>query len=300
MKADDMQQVNRTRKWTRVEVPCRGEVAEELGAFVGERFSAAVEITEEGIVFYLEEAVTEGRWEEELQEILALEAFRPCNGVSPQYTFRDLPDVNWQDRWKEHFKPLRVGKRFVVCPTWEAFEPRALDRLILLDPGRAFGTGHHETTRLCLEWLEALAECCGDDVSRMSVLDVGTGSGILAVASALAGFGRVVAVDNDLESIEVASENLAINRVADRVQLLHGTVEELEGSFHAILANIQAQPLLLMRYAVVQRLKEGGQLALSGLLVEQTDEVGKAYGEMGLNRVGTQIAGEWCLLHFEK
>jgi len=288
-----------SRKWMCVEVVCEEPMKEELAAFIGERFSVAVEITQKGIRFYLDRGGLADDWESGLQEILNHPGAPYARRGFFDYSIYDLPEVNWEDRWKEHFKPLRIGKRFVICPTWEVFVPDPLDRLIRIDPGRAFGTGHHETTRLCLEWLEDLA-ASERNVSGESLLDVGTGSGILAVASVLLGFNPVVGVDNDPEAIEVAMENIAVNHVEGRIRLFSGTTMEIEGVFNVILANIQAQPLLDMAPALVRRLNPGGRLALSGLLLEQMDEVSNAYVEKGLRLIGTRLAGEWGLLDFEK
>lgn len=282
-----------------VEVACEEPVKEEVAAFIGERFSTGVEITETGIRFYLDKSALADDWETRLQRILDQPDAPYARRGSFTFSFWDLPEVNWEDRWKEHFKPLRIGRRFVICPTWEVFVPDPGDRVIRIDPGRAFGTGHHETTRLCLEWLEDLV-ASDRRVLHESLLDVGTGSGILAVASVLLGFVPVVAVDNDPEAIEVAMDNIALNHVEDRIRLFNGTTREIDEAFNVILANIQAQPLLEMASSLVRHLKIGGRLALSGLLLEQMEEVRYAYVEKGLRLIGTRVAGEWGLLDFEK
>jgi len=192
---------------------------------------------------------------------------------------------------------LRVGRRFLVCPTWDNSEPGAGDRVILMDPGRAFGTGHHETTRLCLEWLEDWTESNRPDT--MSLLDLGTGSGILAMAGALLGFGRVLAVDNDEEAVEVARENLRVNGLEGRIVLSVGSVGELEERFDVVAANLQANPLIEMAHALSERLQPEGMLVLSGILVDQGESVRSAYEEAGLLFVERRSAGEWCLLAFQ-
>ena len=213
-----------------------------------------------------------------------------------------LLDDDWADRWKDHFKPLRVGKHFLVCPSWEECNAGPDDRVISMDPGRAFGTGHHETTRLCLEWLEDCSgalQASGRLQGRASLLDVGTGSGILCMAAALLGFQPVLGIDNDPEAIEVALENLELNRLSSRVELREATVAEISDRYTVVIANIQSIPLVEMAPDMVRRLAPSGKLGLSGILLEQQDEVRTAYESLGLRWVETRTAGEWCLLAFE-
>jgi ribosomal protein L11 methyltransferase len=210
----------------------------------------------------------------------------------------EVPDEDWSRKWKEHFKSLPVGGRFLVSPTWEA-EPRDPERLIIrIDPGRAFGTGHHETTRLCLEWLEG----CGLLPSSLpvSLLDVGTGSGILAIGAAMLGFGQITAVDNDPEAIETATENVELNGLSGKIRLLCATAEEIEGQFDAVVSNIESGPLIRMAEAMASRVRDGGCLALSGILDEQADEVCTEYEKRGFAPAGRKAAGEWVLLAFTK
>ena len=127
----------------------------------------------------------------------------------------EIPDEDWSRTWKEHFKPLRVGRRFLVSPTWEKVHCDPERLIIRIDPGRAFGTGHHESTRLCLEWLESCREL-DPGSARMSLLDLGTGSGILAIGAALLGFAEVVGIDNDPEAVEVAKENVIAERAVGK------------------------------------------------------------------------------------
>ncbi len=220
---------------------------------------------------------------------------RPCLPVRLQ----SIPDEDWLEKWKADFKPIRVGKSLVVAPTWEEFKRRPGDRIIRLDPGQAFGTGHHETTRLCLEWLEEWAEGQPDHCSK-SLLDVGTGSGILAVAGALLGFDRILAVDNDPEAIEVARGNLVLNGVSDRIVLQAGTVAEVRSRFDVVIANIQALPLMAMAESLGERMSDSAFLVLSGILVEQKEAVQSAFEREGLRLRTVRFAGEWCLLAFER
>jgi ribosomal protein L11 methyltransferase len=287
------------RQWIRIDVPCGPDLVEELAAEIAEIFGVGVEILQHGVRFYLEE----DRFLSDARETMerTLLDFMETWGLEaqPAYSVASIPDEDWLEKWKTDFKPIRVGRSLVVAPTWEEFDRGAWDRIIRLDPGQAFGTGHHETTRLCLEWLEEWAEGQPDPSSK-SLLDVGTGSGILAIAGALLGFDRILAVDNDPEAIEVARENLLLNGVSDRIVLQGGTVAEVLSRFDVIVANIQALPLMAMAESLGERMSDSALLVLSGILVEQQEAVQSAFVRGGLRLCTVRIAGEWCLLEFER
>jgi ribosomal protein L11 methyltransferase len=285
--------------WKCVDVVVPGPDAESLAYEVAEAFGVGVEITAEGFRFYAEADLPGPDWEERLQPLL--EDFRKLNPGTDrgiQVHTQELIEEDWADRWKVHFKPLRVGSHFVICPTWETFDPEAQDRVIWMDPGRAFGTGHHETTRLCLEWLEDWSHA--HPVQTSSLLDLGTGSGILAMAGAMLGFGRIVGVDNDGEALEVARENLTVNGLSERIRLMVGSLADFEDVFDVVVANIQAGPLVAMAQPLATRLQPGGMLVLSGILIEQEEHVQSAFQATGLRPVERRADGEWCLLAFQR
>ena len=282
--------------WTRIDITCGDDAADILASELAEAFGVSVEYISGGVRVYLDaDRFAAGR--ERLRRIV--DDVPPQPGEAPRkISFSEVPDEDWSRKWKEHFKPLPVGKRFIVSPTWEA-EPRDPERLIIrIDPGRAFGTGHHETTRLCLEWLES----CGLPASSapVSLLDVGTGSGILAIGAAMLGFGDITAIDNDPEAVETAEENVLLNGLSGKIRLLRATAEEVEGQFDAVISNIESGPLIRMAETIASRLRDGGRLALSGILDEQADEVCAKYEKMGLAPAGRKAAGEWVLLAFAK
>jgi len=136
--------------------------------------------------------------------------------------------------------------------------------------------------------------------TEMSFLDVGTGSGILAIAAALLGFRKVVGIDHDPEAIEVAEENVMLNGFSEKIRLLRATPEEAEGSFDVVISNIESKPLIGMSETIVSKVRDKGLLALSGILVEQANEVRAEYEKRGLVRTGMRSAGEWVLLAFQK
>lgn len=287
------------KHWKCIDVIVPEPDAETLAFEVAEAFGVGVEITEEGFRFYSDPALPGSDWEERLQPLLRdFHQRNPEGGPVVCVRTRELIEEDWADRWKVHFKPLRVGKYFLICPTWEEFDPGVQDRMIRMDPGRAFGTGHHETTRLCLEWLEDWA--AEHTVGTMSLLDLGTGSGILAMAGALLGFGTIVGVDNDDEAVEVARENIAVNGLSERITLMVGSLGDLEEPFDMVVANIQAGPLVSMAQPLTQKLRSGGVLVLSGILVEQEQDVQSAFEALSLSPIDRRTDGEWCLLAFRR
>jgi len=284
------------KTWTCIEISCDAEYSEEVAARVAAAFEVGVEITDQSIRFYLEGEVFPQHWANDLHRLL--EEIRKSKVLksSLKWSYSFIRDSGWAERWKENFKPLRVGKHLIVSPTWEEANAKTDDIVIRIDPGMAFGTGHHETTRLCLEWLEEWASC-RHDVACRSLLDVGTGSGILAIAAGFLGYESVVGMDTDPEAIEVAQENLRINGLEKKVKLEIGAVKGSE-YFDEILANIQAKPLIDMAPILTGCLKKAGRLVLSGILLEQKGRVRAVYETHGLQIVSERVDGEWCLLVF--
>jgi ribosomal protein L11 methyltransferase len=221
---------------------------------------------------------------------LAEAAARPRGGA-----LEERPDQDWGERWKEGLAPLRIG-RVLVRPSWIAAETPAGMVEVTLDPGMAFGTGTHPTTSLCLAALsERLAAA-----PRARVLDVGTGSGLLAIAARKLGAPRVVGNDNDPIAIRVALENAALNGV--QVDFDLRDVHLQPGPFDLVLANILANTLCELAPAIAAQLAPGGVVLLSGILTPQEPEVRAAYAAAGLRPLagGDRRDGEWSLLAMER
>jgi len=203
---------------------------------------------------------------------------------------------DWAEDWKQHFSTTRIGRRLVIKPTWEDFSAAPSDAVVTLDPGMAFGTGTHDTTRLCLEALAQLF----DKHPLQRVLDVGTGSGILAIAAAALGAQQVVACDIEPQSCLVATENARLNGVDNRIQITGRALNELEDGFELVLANILAEENIRLAPQLVSRLAPGGSLILSGILVEKEQLVVDAFRAFALS--GPQIVrtAEWSCLIYRK
>jgi ribosomal protein L11 methyltransferase len=200
---------------------------------------------------------------------------------------------DWAENWKQNFPLFRVGQ-LVVRPSWEAYTAAPGEVVLTLDPGMAFGTGTHATTRLCLEALvEALRTRPG-----ARVLDVGTGSGILAIAAASLGATRVLACDIDAEACRVALENVRSNGVAERVEVTDAPLEQLSGVFDVVLANILAEENLRLADALVGHLAPSGALILSGILKEKETLVRRGFTPFDLQQPQVDYLEEWVCLTY--
>jgi ribosomal protein L11 methyltransferase len=209
----------------------------------------------------------------------------------------EVPEQDWSVSWRAHHKPMRIGPRVIVHPPWDAPQVARGEVLVAIDPGMAFGTGSHPTTALCLERLdELLAERPGADV-----LDVGTGSGILAISAALLGAGRVCGTENDPVALEAARRGAALNGLAPgRLELLLAEPDEVPGTFGVVVANILLNTLVEVAPAIAARIGPSGRLVLSGLLAEQGDEAEAAYRAQGLRTVGRKQREEWIRVELER
>jgi ribosomal protein L11 methyltransferase len=213
-------------------------------------------------------------------------ALRSADLEEAAWHARRAEPVDWSTHWRQNFEAMQFGRLWVV-PTWLS-PPDDADLVIRLDPGRAFGTGSHETTALCLKRLLS-------EPRLSSVLDVGTGSGILSLAALLAGAGRVVGTDNDPDALLVAEENAELNDLSGKLELSDRAPHEL-GTFDLVVANILWEPLIELAPSISRAVADGGVLLLSGLLSAQVEAVATAYEELGLSRIRVLTEGEWALV----
>lgn len=236
------------------------------------------------------------RLEDDLRQIRVLDL---ATIEAPRYDWVDEED--WADAWKQYFKPVRIGRGLVVVPSWEEYELQNGDVPLYLDPGMAFGTGTHPTTALCLGWLD---EICQDG---SVVLDIGTGSGILAIAAAKLGAARVLALDTDPVAIQVAGENLEKNGVADRVRLVRG---DLTAALNAlgnwlvepdvILANIVADVIIDLAPQIFPLLAHQGLFLCSGIICERLEQVRQGLEQAGFRISGVREEGGWVAVLAQK
>lgn len=187
-----------------------------------------------------------------------------------------IEDENWGEEWKKYFLPLRVSKNIVIKPTWERYSPAGHDIVIEIDPGMAFGTGQHPSTRMCLEALEDVL-LKHRTVKQLKALDVGTGTGILGIACAKLGVEKVLCVDIDKKATEIAKENVAINQVEDKVKIINGDVFTIHESFDLIVANLTAKILIKLRTHLLSLLKKSGCLIISGIIEQNMADMEKHF-----------------------
>ncbi|MGN0704384.1 MAG: 50S ribosomal protein L11 methyltransferase [Lentihominibacter sp.] len=205
-----------------------------------------------------------------------------------------VDDEDWKDKWKENFKPTKITDSLVVKPTWEEYDAAEGEIVLQIDPGMAFGTGTHETTSLCLK---LMAKYMGDAAADKKVLDVGCGSGILAIAAALQGSRDVLGVEIDEDAVRVAGENVELNNVQDAVRVVQGDLTEgIDFKADIVVANLMADLVIMLSESVMDHLEDGGVFISSGILVEKKDKVSEAVEAAGFEIIEIAEDGEWCAI----
>ena len=207
---------------------------------------------------------------------------------------RRVDEADWADAWKAHFPVLRIGRRLVIRPTWREHVPRPDEVVLALDPGMAFGTGLHPTTRLCLAAVESLAD--RGAIAGHRVLDVGCGSGILAIAAARLGAREVLGVDTDPIAIEATGHNKELNGLGALVHARTGSLPSGEASWDVVLANLIASLLVTLAEPLAREVRPGGTLLASGIFVDREREVADAFARAGLDVVRRSAEGDWVAL----
>jgi ribosomal protein L11 methyltransferase len=200
---------------------------------------------------------------------------------------------NWAESWKRHFKPIEVGNSLLIKPSWSKRRPRKRQAVVVLDPGLSFGTGQHPTTSFCLRELTSRRT----HGQSQAFLDLGTGSGILAISAAKLGYSPVHAMDIDPESVRVARANVRANRVSEKVRIARQDLTKLPvrpaRRYDLICANLISTLLVAERKRIVHRLKPGGRLVVAGILKSEFDSVGQAFIAVGLRFVTGKAEKEW-------
>jgi ribosomal protein L11 methyltransferase len=217
-------------------------------------------------------------------------------GLRPigELTTRIVHEADWAEAWKAHFPVLRVGRRLVIKPTWRDHLPAADDVILDMDPGMAFGTGLHPTTRLCLAALESVAD--RGLLAAACVLDVGCGSGILAIAAVKLGAASVLGVDTDPIAVEATAANAARNGLASRITAREGSVPSGQPAHDLVVANLIASLLVALAAPLRDELRAGGTLLASGIFVDREADVRAAFAAVGLALVDRMADGDWLAL----
>ena len=214
-----------------------------------------------------------------------------AEGIEYETSIVGVNEEDWANNWKQYYHTQRIGKRIVVTPSWEEYTPSGDDVQMRLDPGMAFGTGTHDTTRLCLELLEEVV------TPETRILDVGTGSGILSVGGVLLGAPSALGVDIDPVAVKVANENAEINEVQDKTEFVCGDLtDKVHGKFEIVTANIVADVIIRLLSTVKNYLLKGGVLIISGIIDSRADEVENACHEAGFVTEKRLEHGGWVAI----
>lgn len=225
-----------------------------------------------------------------------------CNKLQPSsppatFTQESIIEEDWNRHWKKHFKPFKLTNRLVIKPSWEEYEKLPHEIVLEMDPGMAFGTGLHASTKLALLLIEE------SFVAKppKTVLDIGTGTGILGMDCALLGAESVVGLDNDIDARTAAIENIHKNRLEKIMVIDPRDLNELDTLFDLVIANITQDVLSLLADDILARMAPEGRLVMSGILTgPQTDIIKQVFGDRGLNLIKTQSQEEWTALLFGK
>jgi ribosomal protein L11 methyltransferase len=282
-------EAKRERVWYALEVIIESAAQEAVEYGLMEAGALGTEVADESdaglsVVAYFNDAPER----EEVRSALfdALRIYELPSSSMREMQVREVADRDWLGEWKKNWQPVRVGERFLIAPPWSEI-PDAENRIVIrIEPGMAFGTGTHETTRLCLVAIEK-------HFTEESFLDVGTGTGILAIAAAkLFSSARIEACDTDAEAVEIAQENARLNDVAERVNFFVGTIDETTASANLVCANLTADVILPLLPALIGA--TCGRLILSGILDSQTELILSRLQELGITQSPEIMTdGEW-------
>ncbi len=225
------------------------------------------------------------------EELNSFRGVLGSSGLDPSFSFTHtlLPEQDWNEDWKKSITPIKAGKAITIIPPWETADAGRI--IIMIDSGMAFGTGHHETTRACLAHMEKIS---GGLVGK-SLLDIGTGTGILAIGASKMGFSHIVAVDTDPLAVDAARENITLNGLKN-IEVKEGSISVVKGKFDVIIANLISSTLIEIALEVASHLNAGGVVILSGMLAGEEDMVADAYRKTGLDLKEKSFDDKWVTL----
>jgi ribosomal protein L11 methyltransferase len=298
------------RVWTKVVIEAHEEAIDEVAAFLTDLTGTGIEVVtsngegpspREHLHAYLGGAASSLSGRRRL-DVFLKECRRRSRLATPRLLRSEtVPEEDWRQNWKSHFKVTKLTPRLVVRPPWTDAVPAKGERVIEIDPGMAFGTGLHASTRLVLEFIDELYREVGDDCGPVpeEVLDVGTGTGILAMACALFGARRVVAIDNDRQAVAAAAGNVGRNGLEGTVEASEVDLKNVSGSFDLIVANILHDTLAGISSVLAGKLSRSGTFLCGGILAgDQEENLLRLYERLGLRHRESKHEGEWAALRF--
>ncbi len=304
-----------TEKWLKIEISAPPELMEALGNF----------LTEAGVQGVFQESLSPQQIGSDFPEPVTedlLKAYFPQDSRSekrvaalqkyidslaeifpdlekPTFTTETICDPDWGEQWKKYFKPLRVSNNIVVKPTWERYTPSSRDIVIEIDPGMAFGTGQHASTRMCIEAVEDII-MNDRSIQEWMVLDVGCGTGILGITAAKMGAQDVICLDIDRKAVEIAAENAKINNVQTSLRTLNKNAAAMDKPRNLIIANLTTNLLLSLREHLAQLLLPNGYMIISGIVEQDAQKIEQAFSAppLKLHRMITEK--EWVCYVLQK
>ncbi len=297
------------RKWLKIMISTPQHLSDTISGHLAALTGSGTEIittksndikpaSREMVIGYLLDDEQRHTKEESLKKIL-----RELQRDNPDQTELEMQtelikEEDWGITWKTFFKPEKVTPHLVIKPTWEEYTPQAEERVIEMDPGMAFGTGHHASTNMALHLIE---EVYRKNIPPVKVLDVGTGTGILGIASALFSAETVLAIDNDPDAVAVAQENVKQNNLQTKITVSGQDVSSLEDSYDLVIANITHDTLVSLAPQLTSNIKDQGFLILAGILKgEQEQSIINMYSNLGLTCIQNRYKDEWVALLFKK
>jgi len=291
------------KSWQKITITVPDQHSDVVASFLAELADTAVEqsfapttppaTTTEQVSVYLEENEDIDALNEQI--LAFLHSLETRQNFSYTIASKQIIEEDWNKNWKEHFKPFKLAERLIVKPSWENYTAEHDEVVLEMDPGMAFGTGLHASTRLALQLIEDLFNY------RIigSALDVGTGTGILGMSCALFGAQRVVGIDNDIDARCAASENIQKNHLEAKMSIIDKDLSQITSTFDLVIANITHDVLTLLAKDLTTRIKPGGSLIVSGLLAgKQSESIQHTFNSAGLKTCATKQSGEWIALHF--
>ena len=299
-------------KWVKVQISASPDLMDALGNFLTETGAQGVfqesltpetpgdfpePIIEEILKAYFpQDNRTEKRLAALEKYIDSLHEIFP-ESEKPSFTIENISDPDWGEQWKKYFKPIRVSNNIIVKPTWERYTPSSRDIVIEIDPGMAFGTGQHASTRMCIEAIENII-MKDRSINEWKVLDVGCGTGILGITAAKMGAQDVICVDIDKKAAEIAAENAAINNVSLRI--LNKNVAAIDKPRNLIIANLTAKLLLTLRSNLLQLLLPEGYLIISGIIEQDVKTIEEQFIADALTIYQIITEKEWVCYILQK
>jgi len=285
--------VSEQEKWYAIEIIVSPDAVEAVEHLLNEFDALGIEIDQlrkkadedVTVVGYFSEPISEAYVKESLDHTLA--AFDIDDSNVRSVNSREVENADWLSEWKKHWRPTRSG-RFVVAPSWFDVQDEASSVVIRIEPNMAFGTGTHETTKLCLRAIDEYYD------GEMSFLDVGTGTGILAIAAAklfTASSPKILGIDVDKDSVDIARENAAANDVSDKIEFVQRTLDDGIPDFEFVCANLTLDVISPMLPKLIEKTQK--TLVLSGILTEQEDSIVKELNRLGLKDQTIWRDGEW-------